>query len=248
MPTQDYTSVAGAYKAMFTGQGRSNASATISANEQFDRDNLLHFVEDNFKTNGQGVEIEKFRALMHVLIKSIRVQKDDFSKIVLLSRSARIASSNAGRSYFPSPYYGYSYTSWTTFLTGSFDNTTMPSFGAQNGNSFPETPFEIWDLLSQGRVQNSTSTGEVVITMYYCDPDDATNANFQNVTYIGQATVDCAVTDTDYPWAIQHVGAIPSNKKILTFVQNTGYTSGTEQIYFSQVMSCSTHNSNYSQT
>jgi hypothetical protein len=248
MPTQDYTTVAAAYKAFFSTQNRSGSSAEVSANEQFDRDNLLHYLEENFKTNGGGVSLEKFRALMHTLIKSVKVQKDDFSVDVLLSRACRIASASTSRNYFPSSYYGYLYNYWSTFESGDLSDTTLPTVSAAYGNSFPETPFELWDLQGKGYIQNSSSTGEVTITMYYCDPDDATNGNFQNVVYVGADTVDCVITDTDYAWNIQGSGRIPSNKKILTFVRNDGWTASTETLYFSQTLTYSKHNASYTQS
>jgi hypothetical protein len=248
MPTPDYTSQAAGYKALLNGQNRNNASADVSANEQFDRDNLLHFLEENFKTNGNGVSIENFRALMHTLIKSVRVQKDDYSKQILVNRAFRILSSSAGRSYFPSPYYGFMYGYWSTFFTGTFSSTTLPSVGASNGNSFPLTPMDCWDLKSSGFVQNSTSTGDIHIWMAYADPDDATNTNMQNLVFIGETTVNCAITDTDYPYSIQHVGKIPQGKKIIMLVRNAGWTSSTETLYISNSLVFSSHNSNYSQT
>lgn len=247
MPT-DYTSTAAGYKALLSAQGRNNASAAVNNNEQFDRDNLLHFLEENFQSNGQGVSIERFRALLHVLIKSVRVQKDDYSRQILVNRACRIATSSTTRNYCPSAYYGFMYSYWSTFFTGTFSSTTLPSIGAQNGNAFPTTPFDCWDLKSEGFVQNSTTTGDVHIHMCYADPDDASNTNMQNVVFIGQTTVNCAVTDTDYPYAIQHTGKIPQGKKIIMLVRNAGWTSGTETLYFSNTITFSTHNSNYSQS
>ena len=247
MPT-DYTSAAAGYKALLNAQGRNNSSADVSNNEQFDRDNLLHFLEENFQSNGKGVSIERFRALLHALIKSVRVQKDDYSRQILVNRACRVASSTSNRNYIPSSYYGFMYSYWSTFFVGTFSDTTLPSIGAQNGNSFPHTPLDCWDLKSEGFVQNSTSTGEVHIWMGYADPDDATNTNMQNLVFIGQTTVDCAITDTDYPYAIQHTGKIPQGKKIIMFVRNSGWTSGTETLYVSNTMTFSTHNSNYSQS
>ena len=248
MPTPDYTSAAAGYKALLTAQGRNNSSADVNNNEQFDRDNLLHFVEENFQSNGEGVSIERFRALLHTLIKSVRVQRDDYSRQILANRAFRVASSATNRNYIPSPYYGFMHSYWSTFFVGTFSSTTLPNVGASNGNSFPLTPMDCWDLKSSGFVQNSTSTGEIHIWMAYADPDDATNTNMQNLVFIGETTVDCAITDTDYPYAIQHTGKIPVGKKIIMFVRNSGHTSGTETLYVSNTLMFSSHNSNYSQS
>lgn len=247
MPTPDYTSQSEVYRGLLNGQNRNNASAAVSNNDQFDRDNLLHFLEENFQSNGQGVSIEKFRALIHTLIKSVNVQKDDYSRQVLCCRSARVSSAATNRSYFVSPYYGFMYTYWSTYFVGTFDESTLPSVSASNGPAFPSLPLDAWDLTATGTIQNASSTGDVQIFMCYADMDDATNANLQNTTFIGTTTVDCAITDTDYAWTIQFSGKIPKGKKILTFVRNAGWAAGNEILYFNQNITFSTHNTNYSQ-
>lgn len=238
MPTQDYTVSASDYNLGFSSQNRSTStSAAVTANTQWDRDNLLHFIEENFKSEVRGgVKLENLRAFLHVLVKSARIQKDDSGLGVLISNSFQISSSAANRYYFGNQTYGFAYHNWSQINTQALSATTLPSIASVFSNMGVNSPFEFKKFFCRGSVANMTSTGVVDIKFYYADDDNNAASLLANVVYVGTAQVNCAVTDTAYSWAMSSVIPIPAGKKIFMFVRNTGYASSTEFIRVSYTM------------
>lgn len=235
---QDYTDSASSYKQKFTAQGRSNASAAITANEQQDRDNLLYFIENNFQTNVKGgITAENLRAFLHILVKSVRTQADDKSYVVIGNRGGRVSTSDAGRYY-----YGSSSTGYNTF---SSYTTNLANLSAAYSFNSIRAPFQLFNVSCKGTIQNATSTGDVCIKMYYSDQDDGTNTYVQNLTLIGTTTVDCAITDTSYDYAINSTVNVPEGKLIWCLVENTGHGSGTEYLYFTHCVFATRHSANW---
>lgn len=226
MPTDDYSNSAQSYKVLFSEQARSNDSAAIRANEQFDRDNLLHFVEDKFKTNKKGgVSLVNLRALFHTLIKSVSMVSDDNNFAVIGQRSGQISSTDASRFYHGNATYGFNGTDWSSYASG---HTTLR---ANESTTAIKVPFEITFPTIKGYIQNSTSTGNVTIKAYYTDQDDGSNAYVQNPVLIGSKVVNCAITATNYDFTLPLADIkIPADKLIWILVQNTGHTSSTEYL------------------
>tara|TARA_X000001382_G_scaffold101953_1_gene76643 strand:+ start:5220 stop:5975 length:756 start_codon:yes stop_codon:yes gene_type:complete len=248
MATPNYTNEASNYNTKFTGQGRSNDSAAVTANEQFDRDNLLHFIEDNFKTNVKGgIKAENVRAFLHTLVKSVEVIADDKTFGSLAAGSFRVGATAADRWYYGSGTYGWAYFAWTQFTTVSLSNTVSPSILGQYSHLGIEVPFEVFDVKISGTVLNSSQAGNVDIIAFYADQDDGTNASLQNATFIGQKTVNCAVVSTGYDFAVESVAGskIARGKKIFLFVKASSHTGGTDFVKVSWNISYSKRSTNY---
>lgn len=236
--TDNYTDSASGYSAVFSAQGRTNASAAITANEQADRDNLLHFVEDKFKTNVKGgFSLYNLRAFLHTLIKSIRVQADDKAYVVIGNRGGRISSGDAGRYYYGSSSSGYN--TFSSYTSNESNLSAQYSFNAISA------PFELFDVSCKGTIQNGTSTGDITIKLLYSDQDNGVDNYVQNLTQIGSTTVDCAITDTGYDYAVSSVVKVPAGKLIWLLIENTGHTSGTEYLYFTNCLYATTHSTNW---
>tara|TARA_R110002074_G_scaffold282513_1_gene454085 strand:+ start:853 stop:1587 length:735 start_codon:yes stop_codon:yes gene_type:complete len=241
MPTDDYANSAASYKLLFSGQSRSNDSAAITANEQFDRDNLLHFVEEKFKTNKKGgVSLVNLRALFHTLIKSVSMVSDDGNLAVIGQRSGQISTTSATKFYFGNATYGFNGTDWSAYAS------SQTSLRAQESTTAIKVPFQITNPTIKGYIQNSTSTGSVTIQAYYTDQDDGSSSYAQNPVLIGSRVVSCAITDTNYDFTLPFVDMkIPADKLIWILVQNTGYTSSTEYLRIGVTIYGNTHSSNW---
>lgn len=249
MATPNYTDQASSYKDKFNAQGRSNDSASVTANEQFDRDNLLHFIEENFKTNVKGgVKVENIRAFLHTLVKSSEIIADDKTFGCLAAGSFRVSATANNRWYFGSATYGWAYFSWSQFITTALSSSTTPVINGQFVHLGIEVPFEIFDVKISGTVINSSQTGDVDIIAFYTDQDNGTDTNLQNATFIGEDTVDCAVLSTGYDFSVSaSTGSkIPQGKKIFIFVKATSHTSGSDFIRVSWNISYSKRSTNYS--
>lgn len=248
MPTQDYSQAAGNYNSKFQGQARSTSEATaVSPNEQWDRDNLLHFIEDNFKTGVKGgISVENFRAFLHILVKSVRNQVDDKSKGVLVTNSMKINTVASNRSYFGSQTNGWNYFSWSQYTSSIIDNNTMPSISGLYSSTGVVAPFDLYNFSCRMTLLNDTSTGEVKVNFYYADSDEDAAVTLQNVTYIGQITKDLTVTDTGYDAAMVSAVKVPAGKRIFMFVRNSGHGgSGNEGLRISYTMHYDTHSENW---
>lgn len=236
---QDYNDSSASYKQKFLAQGRNNDSAALTGNEQQDRDNLLYFIENNFQTNVKGgITAENLRAFLHVLVKSVRTQKDDKSYVIVGNRGSRIPTGDAGRYYYGSSTSGYTIMSSYT--------TNLANIPSQNSfNSF-RAPFELYGVSCRGTIHNTSATGDVTIKMYYSDQDDGTNVYLQNLTLIGTTTVDCAVIDTSYNFDISTTVKVPEGKLIWLLIENTGHSgSGTETLLFQASIYATRHSNNW---
>lgn len=244
MPTDNYTNSASSYKALFSNQARVNSPATITGTEQFDRDNLLHFVEDNFKTNKKGgVILKNLRAFFHVLIKSVSVVSDDNNLVVIAQRSGQITTTNSGRHYFGNASGGYNSTVWSSYTA------TLPDFRSSESNSAIRTPFVLAHPTVIGTVlRTGTDTGDVTASVYYTDQDDTTNAFVQNGVLIGTAVIPCAISATSYNFSITANMKVPADKMVFISFENTGYTSGTELLNVTACLYGNEHSLNWSTT
>tara|TARA_B110000902_G_C14283823_1_gene577923 strand:- start:811 stop:1560 length:750 start_codon:yes stop_codon:yes gene_type:complete len=238
MPTQDYTSASPNYGAKFTAQNRSSSvAATVTANEQSDRDNLLHFIEDKFKSGIKGsLTMENLRAFLHILVKSVRLQRDEGSFGVLTSQSMNISTSSASRFYFGSQTYGSSYHAWSQNTTAALSPTVFPSITGSYSNMGFDIPFNLSSFSCRGTMIHDGGTGVVDIKFYYLDGDENASSSLLNPVYIGQASVDCVVTRTGYAWSMTSVVPVPLGKKVFMFVRNTGHTASIEKLKVSFVM------------
>lgn len=241
MPTDDYSNSASSYKLLFSSQSRSNDSAAVTANEQFDRDNLLHFVEEKFKTNKKGgVSLLNLRALFHTLIKSVSMVSDDNNLALIGQRSGQISSTSASRFYFGNSSFGFNNTSWSSY---SSSHTLLRS---SESNAAMKVPFQITYPTIKGSIQNSSSTGNVTIKAYYTDQDNGSSSYVQNPVLIGSRVVNCAITDTNYDFTLPVADIkIPANKLIWILVQNTGYSSSVEYLRIALSIYGNTHPSNW---
>tara|TARA_R100001244_G_scaffold9274_2_gene11359 strand:+ start:6592 stop:7341 length:750 start_codon:yes stop_codon:yes gene_type:complete len=234
MPTQDYTTVAASYLQKVTDQARSNPPAAIDSSEEVDRDNLLFFIEDNFKTNNpQGFTAENFRAFAHLMVKSFANMKDDVINSVINAVSGRLSTGAANRWYYQDSAYGWSDETWTTYTTSTINSTTAPSVGGLYGvtGGFLN-PFDVYNFSVRGVFQNDSSTGDIDVIFYYSNIDDPSSTSLQNMTFIGEATIDCAVEDTGYEFHLQTEVPVPGGKHVFMFIKNTGWGSGTEYIKY----------------
>ena len=248
MPTQDYSDAANSYNLKFSGQSRSAATpASVSSNHQWDRDNLLHFIEDNFKSGiRNSVSVEDLRAFFHILVKSVRNQVDDSSYGILAASTMRISTGAANRYYYGSQTYGWAYHIWSQYTTSDLDNTTLPSISGLHSITGVVAPFDLYNFGCRLTLMNDTSTGDVDIKFYYGDSDENASANIQNMTYIGQVpTKSLAVTDTGYDAVMTSTVKVPAGKRVYMFVRNTGWTSGTEYLRISWTMFYETHSANW---
>lgn len=249
MATPNYTDQASSYKSKFNAQGRSNDSAAVTANEQFDRDNLLHFIEENFKTNVKGgVKVENIRAFLHTLVKSSEIIADDKTFGCLAAGSFRVAATANNRWYFGSSSYGWAYFAWSQFTTTALSSTTTPNINGQYAHLGIQVPFEIFDVKISGTVINASQTGDVDIIAFYTDQDNGTDVNLQNPVFIGKQTVDCASLNTGYDFSVSASAGskIPQGKKIFIFVKATSWTAGTDYVRLSWNISYSKRSTNYS--
>ena len=249
MATPNYTDQASDYKSKFSAQSRSNDSAAVKGTEQFDRDNLLHFIEDKFKTNVKGgVKLENIRAFLHTLVKSVEVLKDDKTFGSLVSSTFRIGAGGSDRWYYGSVSYGWNYFSWSTFVTTNLGATSAPSIPGSNSHLGVHVPFEIFDTKISGTVMNTNQTGNVDLVAFYADQDNGSDTLLQNVTFIGKHTVNCAIVSTGYDFSISAVSGskIPAGKKIFFFVRATSWTGGIDYLRLSWGISYSKRSTNYS--
>jgi hypothetical protein len=246
---QDYNSASSKYKALFNGQSRSGTVASVTGNEQFDRDNILYFLEERFKTNGKTPpQLEDLRAIIHILVKSVPNIVDDKQRVVVNALSGRISTTAADRWYYNDVTYGWSDESYTSYKSDTINSTTPPNIASIYGVSGFVIPFEVHDFSITGQVQNDTSSGDVDIIFFYSDIDDGTNSYLQNMVFIGEATVDCSTTDTGYSFSIGTTVKVPAGKVIWMLIKNTGWTSGTEYIKYSMTMYGQTKSPSWSAT
>jgi hypothetical protein len=222
--TPDYTSQAVSYAFKLLGQARTNDSAAVKGNQQFDRDNLLHFIEDKFKTNVKGgFKLENLRAFLHILVKSCFVVADDSPTQVIAQRSGRIVASSTIRFYYGSTTYGYMYHAWSSFTTN------VNNIDAAYSHNAIKLPYDVYDLSVKGFVKNSSSTGNVSVHAYYGDQDNGSDLYVQNMTLIGTEVVNIATTNTNYNFDISLAGKVEEGKMVWIMLKNDS-ASGSEII------------------
>jgi len=229
--TPDYTAQAASYALKFNSQSRSNDSAAVTANELVDRDNLLFFIEENFKTNVKGgVKLENLRAFLHALVKSVSVLSDDKTFAILMHTSFFISTGAANRWYFGHQGAGWSNNSWSQFNTQSAINSTTPAamFGLYS-NCGVDVPFDMRNFKVFGSVINTGATGAVDIVIFYYNNDDASQSNLVSPVFLCTVpTINVAATGTSYGFVGSAAPSvvIPQGKKIFAFIRNTGHGGG----------------------
>ena len=230
MPTDNYTDVASTYIAKFLAQNRNNDSAALTANEQIDRDNLLHFIEDNFKTGVKGgITAENLRAVLHAIVKSTSIIADDDTTRSIFTRSGRVTSTGATKHYYGSSTYGLNYTSWSSYTSN------LANFSASGSNSAFLLPYDIYGATLKGTISKTTNYGDVSVSAYYSDKDDGTNTYVQNLTLIGKDTVTLTANNTPTQFTITSSSPqdkISADKLIWVVVTNDSWSSGNEYISF----------------
>lgn len=235
MPTDNYTDTASSYLAKFLAQSRNNDSAALTANEQIDRDNLLHFIEENFKTGVKGgITAENLRAVLHALVKSTSIIADDDTTRPIFTRSGRISSTLDTRHYYGSSAFGFMYTSWSSYTSN------LANLPASGSNSAFLMPYDIYGATLNGTISKSTNAGDVTVSVYKSDKDDGTNTYVQNLTLIGKQTVTLAAVSTPTEFTVTTASPqdkISADKLIWVVVTNDSWSSGTEYV----TISCQFH-------
>jgi len=227
MPTNDYNSSASIYKALFDALNRTPAVALVPENEEYNRDELFHFIEEKFKTNIKGgITAENLRAVLHTIVKSSIIKKDDERQGLLMAKSFQVSSGAADRWYLGNFTYGWDYHIWSQYVTNTnLDSSNIPSISGSFAHLAIDVPFPLYNFTVKGSVSNTVGTGIVDMAFFYSDNDDSSNVFLQNVTFITSLQVDCNVTQTAIAFS-QSVGdsfVIPEGKKIFAFIRNTGY-------------------------
>ena len=235
MPTDNYTASASSYIAKFLAQSRNNDSAALTANEQIDRDNLLHFIEENFKTGVKGgITAENLRAVLHALVKSTSVIADDDTTRPIFTRSGRISSTLAARHYYGSSSFGINYTSWSSYTSN------LANFPASASNSAFLMPYSIYGATLNGTISKTSNAGDVTVSLYQSDKDNGTDIYVQNLTLIGKEVVTLSAVSTPTEFTITSASPqdkINADKLIWVVVTNDSYSSGTEYL----TISCQFH-------
>ena len=156
--TDNHNVSAQGYKETFDAQARSEDKVIVDSNEQFDRDNLLHFIEDKFKSNVKGgVSLYNIRAIFHSLIKSVPNIKDNiFGKktIPICNFGGRIYSGAANRYYYGNSSFGLNYGVWSSYITNlGFGIPTSQTATGYN------TPIALNNVSVRGTITNTSPTG-----------------------------------------------------------------------------------------
>mgnify|MGYP003138341014 CR=1 FL=1 len=227
MPTSDYNIQAAVYKSKFDAMNRAPAVALVPENEEYNRDELFHFIELYFKSGVKGnITAENIRAALHTIVKSSLNKKDDERQGVLINKSFLVSAGAADRWYYGNFSYGWDYFSWSTYITNATLDTysNLPSIFGSYSHLGVDVPFPLYNFTIKGTVANTNGTGIVDMVFYYTDTDD-TSLYLQNVTHIATIQVDCTVTQTavSFSHTVNPLVVIPQGKKIFAFIRNTGY-------------------------
>ncbi len=234
--TDDYTLAASNYLADFLTQSRSGTVAAVDSEEQFDRDNLLHFIEDNFKSNIKGgVTLESLRAFLHILVKSTRNQSDDDSKVVLATRLAKCYTYADDRYYYGDNNHAGSL--WVSYV---IDVAAIPANKAYNGIV---APFDLHSVGMTGIINPTGSSGDVEIALYYTDEDTGATS-LANATLVGTTTLNSTQYNSTN-FEINSSVTIPKGKIIWALLRNHGWGSGIDYVYFQHTIFGSAHSANW---
>ena len=148
MPTSDYNSAALIYKALFDALNRVQTTALVPEDEEYNRDEILHFIEDKFKTGIQGgITPQNLRAILHTIVKSTFIKQDDLRQSVLAHWAWYINTGNASRWYFGNFTYGWTYSTWTQYISNAtLDSSNLPTISGIFSHMGIVTPFALYNL------------------------------------------------------------------------------------------------------
>jgi len=248
--TPDYNDQASSYSLKFSAQNRSGTITPVTSNEIANRDNLLYFIEDKFKTNVKGgFKLENIRAFLHSLVKSVPILADDKSYGVLMNTSFYISSSANNRWYFGSQTQGWNSYSWSQYTTNTVSSVSIPSVTGLYANMGVDVPFELSNFKVFGTILNLSQTGDIDIELFYYDSDEGAASNLENGVHICTVpTITCAAASTSYAFESSASPSlkIPKGKKVFAFIQNRGHGGGgTETLRVTMGYQYSRHSPNF---
>lgn len=229
--TQDYNVAASNYQESVASQNRSVDKVVVESSEQFDRDNLLHFVEDKFKTNVKGgVTLFNLRAIFHAIIKSTANIVDNVvgkKTVPIVNFGGRVYSTSATRYYYGNSTFGLNHTTWSSYVSNLAFGVPAASTAAGYNTSI-----DLQNVSIKGTVANTSHTGDVDVYIYTSDQDDG-GTFIDNFALVASTTVNCAVQNDSYTFEINTTTTIPAGKIVYLLIKNTGYTgSGTKYLTF----------------
>lgn len=218
--TDDYKLSAPLYQETIDNQGRAETPIVVDSSQQFDRDNLLHFIEDKFKSNVRGgISPYNLRTLLHSIVKSfVNFADDNLRSSTMFSVSARISAYAANRYYYGSSAYGYSGNSWSSYTT------TLSAFSKASTFASYKTSFAVKDVSVKGTLKMISSTGNVEVTLAYCDADDfLASPNYVAMNVVATQTVNASVLSDVYDISIKTNSTVPPNKHIFVLFRYTDH-------------------------
>ena len=203
MPTNDYNSSALIYKALFDALNRTPTVALVPENEEYNRDELLHFIEEKFKTGIKGgITAENLRATLHTIVKSSINKQDDEREGVLAMISPYVNSGANNRWYFGNFTNGWNEGLWSQYVTTTtIDSSSQPTINGLFSHMGIKVPFTLYNFKVFGSVAKSAGTGIVDFALVYTDEDNNSNVNMQNVVHLLNFSVDCTVTSTSFAFS-----------------------------------------------
>mgnify|MGYP003644439399 CR=1 FL=1 len=249
--TPDYEDQASSYNLKFSSQSRTPATTAVTSNEMANRDNLLYFIEDKFKTNVKGgFRLENIRAFLHSLVKSVPVLADDKSYGVLMNTSFYISSGTSTRWYYGSQTEGWAAGRWSSYYTGTVNNTSPVTMLGHYSNMGVEVPFDLMNFKVIGTVSKSgIANGEIDIEIFYYDNDNDAAYYLANAVHLCTVpTVMCVRADTGYSFEASAPPnlRIPKGKKIFAFINNARHAgAGTETLKVNLAYQYSRYSDNF---
>lgn len=232
--TDNYKQSAPLYQEAFDNQNRAETPSVIDSGQQFDRDNLLHFIEDKFKSNVRGgISIFNLRALFHTMVKSFSNIKDDNRRnIPFFFVSGRFGAYYSTRYYLGSSTYGLTTSTWSTYSSNPTTSGVSKSY--LNSSLITSFPLEGVSVKGQLKMTTSSGTGDVIeVSLGYCEPDDGLSSPSSHVvTMVGSSDTMLSVLNDVYTFSFDCTETIPPNKCVLLFFRNTTHP-GNSTIYTS---------------
>ena len=230
MAISDYNVTALEYKAKFDALNRPSTVALVPENEEFNRDELLHFIEAYLKSGVKGgITPDNLRAVLHTIVKSSLIKQDDERNGILFNKSLYVSTGAANRWYYGSYNYGWDFYSWSQYVVyTNLSSSTLPSISGIYHSLGVDVPFPLYNFTVCGTIAKTSGTGEVKIILYYADNDTNSYATLQNVTFLTEVSVNCDVANTGYAFS-ESVAAstiIPQGKKIYAFINNNNWSAG----------------------
>ena len=218
--TDDYKLSAPLYQETIDNQGRTETPIVVDSSQQFDRDNLLHFIEDKFKSNVRGgISPYNLRTLLHSIVKSfVNLADDNLRSSTLFGASARISMYASTRYYYGHSSYGYNANSWTSYTS------SLSAFSKTNTFASYKTAFAVRDVSVKGSIKMSSMTGNIEVTLAYCDPDDGLSSpTYVDMNVVATQNVTSTVLHDVYDISINTTSTIPPNKHIFVFFRFTNH-------------------------